>query len=128
MNPCIGSSIFFAHAQFSSSACEVRRLTRILVSLPSEEAHDFFKTNFFCFHFIEPFDVNFPQYSDSYAITDDIPDMTSFSFCFWVKLDHDPVGFNKMTFLSYTNSKFQKAYLLDTYGGEISIYMDDENV
>ena len=90
----------------------------------------FLKTSFFCCHFIEPFDVNFPQPSSGggYAITDDIPDMTSFSFCFWVKLFHNAVGSKSMALLSYTNSKFQKAYLLETYGSAIDIYMDDEPI
>ena len=104
------------------------------MSLRSEEAHDFSKLTFFCCHFIEPFDVNFPQYSAGagYAITDDIPDMTSFSFCFWVKLVYKPSGAgglkSSMTLLSYTNAKFQKAYLLETYGFAVNIYMDDQGI
>ena len=100
------------------------------MSLRSEVAHAFLKTYFFCCHFIEPFDVNFPQYSayGGYAITDDIPDMTSFSFCFWVKLVYNPGGSKSMTLLSYTNAKFQKAYLLDANGSAIDIYMDDQAI
>lgn len=71
------------------------------------------------------FDLYFPQNTDGYAITEDIgiPDMTSFSVCFWVKLIYE--SGSTVTLLSYSNSVYDAAFLLDTQGLTINIYMDD---
>ena len=77
--------------------------------------------------FTESFDLNFPNNSDGYAITEDIPipDMTSFSVCFWVQLIHAGLS-TTVTLMSYSNSVYEKAFLLDTQGLTINIYMDDD--
>jgi len=73
-----------------------------------------------------PFDLSFPGDSDDgYAITDDVPDMMSFSVCFWLKLVYPAGSIKTMALLSYSNSKYDSAYILDTQGSSINIYMDD---
>ena len=74
--------------------------------------------------FTEPFDLHFPQTSGGYAILHsvDSPDMMSFSVCLWIKLNTSGAT---ATLLSYSNSIYEKAFLLDTQGGSINIYMDD---
>ena len=52
-----------------------------------------------------------------------MPDMTSFSVCFWVKLIYE--SGSTVTLLSYSNSVYDAAFLLDTEGLTINIYMDD---
>ena len=81
---------------------------------------------FFYHPFIGPFDLSFPGDSDDgYAITDDVPDMMSFSVCFWLKLVYPAGSIKTMALLSYSNSKYDNAYILDTQGSSINIYMDD---
>ena len=78
----------------------------------------------------ESLDLHFLQDSNGYAlVTDGIPDMMSFSVCFWVKLIYRyPAGsLNTMTLLSYSNSKYDKAYVVDTQGGSVNTFMDDKN-
>lgn len=78
--------------------------------------------------FTESFDLYFPKNSDGYAITEEspIPDMTSFSVCFWVKLIFTgPAPGPTATLVSYSNSVYEKAFLLDTQGLTINIYMDN---
>ncbi|XP_020613398.1 pentraxin fusion protein-like [Orbicella faveolata] len=50
--------------------------------------------------------------------------MTSFSVCFWVQLIY--ASGSTVTLLSYSNSVYEKAFLLDTQGVTINIYMDDD--
>lgn len=81
----------------------------------------------YCFFtdFTEPIDLCFPPNSDGYAITEDsaIPDMMSFSVCFWVKLIF--TSGQTATLLSYSTSVYEKAFVLDTQGITLDIYMDD---
>ncbi|KAM7438794.1 hypothetical protein ABFA07_011767 [Porites harrisoni] len=75
-------------------------------------------------------DLHFLQDSNGYAlVTNGIPDMMSFSVCFWVKLIYRyPAGsLNTMTLLSYSNSKYDTAYLVNTQGGSVNTLMDDQN-
>ena len=78
----------------------------------------------------ESFDLHFPQNSDGYAITDPspIPDMVSFSVCFWIKLIPFPgqVSDAPVTSLvSYSTADYEKAFHLQTKGVTIDISMDD---
>ncbi|KAL9979868.1 hypothetical protein ACROYT_G017592 [Oculina patagonica] len=72
----------------------------------------------------EPFDLYFPPNSDGYAVTEDsaIPDMMSFSVCFWVKLKF--TSGPTATLLSYSTSVYKKAFVLDTQGITLNIHMD----
>ena len=77
----------------------------------------------------ESLDFHFLEDSNGYVlVTDGIPDMMSFSVCFWVKLIYRyPAGsWNTMALLSYSNSKYDKAYLVNTQGGSVNTYIDDQ--
>ena len=78
----------------------------------------------------ESFDLHFPQNSDGYAITDPspIPDMVSFSVCFWIKLIPFPGPVSDApvhTLLSYSNADYEKAFLLQTKGVTVDINMEN---
>ena len=90
----------------------------------SEHSHSFFP-----FSFIDSFDLHFRPNGNSYAIIEgDIPDLTSFSSCFWLKLAEATPVKQAMTLISYSNLKYQKAFLLSTRGLSINIYAQDSPV
>lgn len=86
----------------------------------SEHSHTFFP-----FSFIDSFDLHFRPNENSYAIIEgDIPDLTSFSCCFWLKLAEATAVKQVMTLISYSNLKYRKAFVLSTGGRSISIYAE----
>lgn len=78
---------------------------------------------------LDSFDLHFRPNGNSYAIIEgDIPDLTSFSSCFWLKLAEATPVKQAMTLISYSNLKYQKAFLLSTRGLSINIYAQDSPV
>ncbi|XP_074617862.1 C-reactive protein-like isoform X2 [Acropora palmata] len=75
---------------------------------------------------LDSFDLHFRPNENSYAIIEgDIPDLTSFSCCFWLKLAEATAVKQDMTLISYSNLKYRKAFLLSTRGLKMNIYAQD---
>lgn len=77
----------------------------------------------------ESFDLHFPQHLDGYVIAEpsSLPDMVSFTVCFWIKLlPHPGSAAPTTTLLSYSTTDYGKAFHLETKGTTINVDIDDQ--